>query len=109
MRFGMRGALISAAIAATTLAGGCEVYDTPDEVTVGYDTVDPLYYDGYYQGGFWVWHDHDGHWFHEERGDHERHFNYLEGHGGRGGLERGHGEMHRGGGEFHGGHEEHHR
>lgn len=71
---------------------GYRYYDSGPYVDMG-----PYYYDGYYDGPNWYWHDRDGHWFHEGRDVHERRFNAYRA---RGGGERGHAESH-------GGHDNH--
>lgn len=62
------------------LAGlsGCVVRAHPAEVDVGpavpagvyYE--EPYYYDGWYDGPYWVWRDRGGHYWHERREFHER-------------------------------------
>ncbi|HEX5243503.1 MAG TPA: hypothetical protein VFW23_09615 [Tepidisphaeraceae bacterium] len=77
---------------------GCDVDVEPGYAYRDYDATyvepGPYYYEGYYDGPNYYWHDHDGHWFHEGREIHERRFNAYRA---RGGGERGHAEAHGGG------------
>ena len=69
---------------------GCDVDVEPGYGYGYYDETyvepGPYYYEGYYDGPYYYWHDRDGHWFHEEREFHEgRMRDFHGGHFDRGG------------------------
>ena len=102
------GAIALLALALSAIAG-CEVYDEPGVgLVAGPAVFDTWYWGGYYDNGFWVYRDHDGHWFREGRAAHEgrerSYYGHVGGHEFHGG---GHVEAHGGGGSHGGGHEGH--
>ncbi|HET6247061.1 MAG TPA: hypothetical protein VFE47_05120 [Tepidisphaeraceae bacterium] len=70
--------LSTVALIAIGFAGvaGCDVYVHPPAAAVEVDAGAPVAYDSFYLGGhydgdFWVWRDHEGHFFRERRAVHE--------------------------------------
>lgn len=68
--------------------GGCVVHERHEPRAVVYEDRGPVvvdtyyYYDrGYYDGPYWVYCDHEGHWYRERHEDHERRERYWATHG----------------------------
>ncbi len=75
MKFNLREVLATSALGGTLFLGGCGVYSYDDEaypVAYAQPGYDVYYYNGWYDGPNWYWHDRDGHYFHERREEHER-------------------------------------